>query len=190
MIHLENHGIIIRELRQHRRLSVRKAAALLERSVGWLSEIENGTGTARLTPDEFDRIVTKLDGDQYRSVFKTWAANAKNREKTDKTYDGAVLRYLRKKKNLRLCDAAKLANFSVGYLCKLETGIKPISLLLRQHIMRAYGFSPTSFKNLSSDPVRSLAVPPRYRFDILYRSLSSEQVAEIFKTVTSKKQEE
>jgi transcriptional regulator with XRE-family HTH domain len=190
MIHLENHGIIIRELRTLKDLSVRKAAALLERSVGWLSEIENGSGTARLSPDEFDRVVTALDGDQYRAMFKTWTANSKNRERTDKTYDGAVLKYIRKKKNLRLCEAAKLIGISVGYLCKLEIGLKPVGLQLRQQIMRAYGYSPTSFRNLSTDPVKSKAVPARFRFEILYRTLSAEQVAELFKTVTSKKQEE
>ncbi len=59
---LENHGIIIRELRRMHGLSVRKAAEKLGRSVGWVSEIENRRGTARLTDAEFDRIVTVFDG--------------------------------------------------------------------------------------------------------------------------------
>ena len=78
MSSLENHGIIIRHLRKRNRLSVRKCSDIIGKSIGWLSEIENACGTARLTEDEFDRIVSALGGDKDGAMFKTWVAKHKN----------------------------------------------------------------------------------------------------------------
>ena len=77
MIPLENHGLIIRELRKLQGLSVRKAACRIHRSIGWLSEFENAKGTARLTEAEFDRIVAIFDGSRHKSMFRTCLTNHK-----------------------------------------------------------------------------------------------------------------
>jgi transcriptional regulator with XRE-family HTH domain len=182
---LENHGLIIRELRKLQGLNVRNAALKINRSIGWLSEIENETGTARLTEQEFDRIVTAFDGSRYRPMFKTWVANHKNRERVDKTFDGAVLRHIRIKKGLNLQRASKLTGLSCGYLCNLEKGQKPMTLKLRYQIMKAYGYSPTSFKNLATDPVRSKVVPLEYKFKIWLGSLSQEQAENFYSQTLS-----
>ena len=151
---LENHGLIIRELRRLQGLNVRNAAKKINRSIGWLSEIENGTGTARLTEQEFERIVTALDGSKRRVMFRTWVANIKNQQRINKTFDGAVLRHIRIKKSFSLQKAAELICLSCGYLCKLERGQRPMTLNRRYQIMKAYGYNPKSFKNLATDPVR------------------------------------
>jgi transcriptional regulator with XRE-family HTH domain len=119
-------------------------------------------------------------------MFRTWVANHKNSERTDKTFDGAVLKFIRKKKELNLKTAAALAGVSYGYLCKLECGCRPMTLQLRNRIMTAYGYSPSSFKNLSTDPIRSKTVPREYKFTILKRLLSSEQLEEIYSQALSK----
>ena len=182
---LENHGLILRELRKLQGLSVRKTAEKIERAIGWLSEIENGKGTARLTEIEFDRIVDALDGNKYRAMFKTWVANQKNQDQINKTYDGAVLKFIRIKKRLNLQEAAGLIGISIGYLCKLETGQKPMTVKLRYKMMECYGYNPTSFKNLATDPVRSKAVPLAYKFEILLRTLNAAQVESIYATALS-----
>lgn len=182
----ENHGIIIRELRKLRGWSVRKAALEIHRGIGWLSEIENGTGTARLTEDEFERIVTVMDGHKCRAMFKTWTANHKNQERVDKTFDGAVLKYIRIKKELTLVRASQMMSVSYAHLSKIESGKKPITLALRCKIMSAYGYSPSSFKNLSTDPVRSKAVPALYKLNILLKTFSSEQIESLLQIVLTK----
>ena len=185
MIPLENHGIIIRELRKLHGLNVRDAARRINRSIGWLSEIENGTGTARLTEPEFNRIVNTLDGRKHWPMFRTWVANYKNQERIDKTFDGAVLKHIRIKKGLSLQQGAELIGISRGYLCNLESGLKPMTISLRYKIMKSYGYNPTSFKNLATDPVRSKVVPLAYKFKILLRSLTPEQVESFYSQALS-----
>jgi transcriptional regulator with XRE-family HTH domain len=182
MIPVENHGLIIRELSKLQNLNVREAARKISRSIGWLSEIENGTGTARLTGQEFDRIVAALDGLAHKPMFRTWVANHKNQERIHKTFDGAVLKFIRLKKGFSLQEAANLAGISRSHLCNLETGGRPMTLRLRYRIMKAYGYNPTSFKNLATDPVRSKVVPSAYKFRILLRSMTAEQAEKIFST--------
>lgn len=187
MIPLENHGLIIRELRKLQGLSVRKAAQKLNRGLGWLSEIENCKGTARLTEDEFDRIVTALDGSRHKNMFRTWVASHLHEERINKTFDGAVLKFIRVKKGLDLQRASELAEISRGYLCKLENGSKPMTLQLRYRIMRAYGYNPKSFKNLATDPVRSKVVPLAYKFKIWLSTLTPEQTEAFYlQTLTGK----
>ena len=48
------------------------------------------------------------------------AANHKNAERVDRTFDGAVLKHLRVKKQLRLRDAAMAIGVSASYLSKIE----------------------------------------------------------------------
>jgi transcriptional regulator with XRE-family HTH domain len=177
---MENHGLIIRNLRKLAGLSVRATAKKIGRSTGWLSEIENSRGKARLTEREFERIVALLDGAKHRASFRIWVANHKNRERTVKTFEGAVLKFIRIKKGLGLVAGAKATRLSVGYLSKIETGAKPVTLEMRNRILKAYGYSPSSWKNLATDPVRSKAVPLRYKLDILLNDLSEKEVEAVF----------
>ncbi len=176
----ESWPIILRQIRALKKIGVWETAVLIGRSVGWLSEVENSTGTARLREEEFNRIVTLLDADGYRSMFKTWVANFKNQERHDKTYDGAIMRHIRLKKGLDLRVAAKLVGVSPGYLSRLENGICPVYLAVRQKIMVAYGYSPESFKNFSTDPIKSKAVSAKHKLDILMRKLSPAQAEAVF----------
>lgn len=188
MSQLENHGLIIRQLRLLKGLSVRNAAIHIGKSIGWLSEIENSIGTARLRESEFHRIVDLLDGKDHRPMFRTWVANHKNLSRINHTMDGAVLKFIRKKKELTLIEAATKIGLSAPYVCCLETGRKPINLRLRNKILAAYGYSPASFKNFSTDPARSKVVPKSYKLKILMQTLSSERLEEIFNLTLPKNQ--
>lgn len=171
-----NYGIIIRHLRKQAGLSVQKLARKIGKSAGWVSEIENNTGTSRLSEKEFERVVQLLDGSRHREMFRTWVANHHNAERIDRTYDGAVIKYIRLKKEISLKKAANLTGLSQGYLCKLECGVKPLSAEMRKRLMAAYGYNPSSFKNLSTDPVRSKAVPRVFKLRILLRQMSGAQI--------------
>ena len=175
-----NYGLIIRHLRLQASLSVRIAAKKIEKSIGWLSEIENSRGKARLNEREFNRIVDLLGGKSQSQMFKTWVAIHKNSNRVDRTFDGAVLKFIRRKKAISLACAATLTGLSVGYLSKIERGIRPTNLALRNQIISAYGYSPSSFKNLNTDPVRSKAVPLRFKLEILIRSLTDVQIEALF----------
>ncbi len=177
---MENAGLIIRKLRAMAGMSVQKSAIKIGCSAGWLSEIENGTGTSRIDESEFNRVVDILNGTSYRSMFKTWAATSKNLEKVRRDFDGAILKFIRKKKKLRLSVASELTGYSTRYLSNIENGHKLISQKTRDHIMASYGYSPSSFKNLSTDPIRSKAVPCDYKLAILLRKLNSKQVFQLF----------
>ena len=175
-----NYGLILWHLRQQAKLSVRKMSKKIGRSTGWLSEIENSRGTARLPMSEFERIVKLLDGDQHREMFRTWVANHKNNERADRTFDGAVLKFIRLKRQLSLSKAAAKAGLSVGYLSKIESGFKPVTMEVRKRLMLAYGYSPSSFKNLSTDPVRSKAVPLAFKLRILITHMQEQQIDSLY----------
>jgi transcriptional regulator with XRE-family HTH domain len=177
---MENYGVIIRHLRNLAELDVRAAALKIGKSTGWLSEIENNRGKSRLTEIEFQNIVERLGGTRHRSMFKIWVANQKNRERACTTFEGAVLKHIRTKKKLSLQESAQLCSLSFGYLSKIECGLKPVTLEMRNRILTAYGYSPSSWKNLATDPIRSKAVPRSYKLEILLNQLSEEQIAEIF----------
>jgi transcriptional regulator with XRE-family HTH domain len=178
---MDNYGLIIQHLRTLAGLSVQQTAKKIGKSVGWLSEIENNSGRCRLTENEFNRIIELLDGTKHRAMFKTWIAGFKNRERLDKVFDGAVLKFVRLKKELSLSKASKLTSLSAAQLSKFENGLKPVSLELRNQIMAAYGYSPTSFKNFSTDPVRSKVVPIEFKLTILLNSLEDEQIEQVFR---------
>lgn len=177
---MDNHGIIINRLRIMSGLSVQQVARKIGRSKGWLSEIENNSGRSKITEPIFESIVNILDGNSHRSMFKTWVASAKNKSSNAAFFDGAVLRFIRHKKQLCLTDAAKTTGLSKSQISKIEKGIKQITTTTRNRIMVAYGYNPTSFKNLSSDPVRSKVVPKIYKLEILLKHMSEENINDLF----------
>jgi transcriptional regulator with XRE-family HTH domain len=182
----ENYGMIIRLLRRRCGLSIQNAAEKIGRSAGWLCEVENGAGTCRLTSEEFDRIVELLGGSGERYLFKTWVAGLRNQARVSKIYDGAVLKYIRLKRGLSLTTAARLAGLSKGYLSKLETGGAEVKVERRNELMRVYGYSPSSFKNLSTDPARSAVVPDRFKFQILLQTVSMQNAEQIYQEAIQK----
>jgi transcriptional regulator with XRE-family HTH domain len=174
--------MIIRLLRKRAGFSIHKTANLIRKSAGWLCEIENGQRNSQLSAVDFDRVVEILGGAGERHQFKTWIAGLKNQDRSNKVFDGAVLKFIRIKKGLSLSSGARKIGISKGYLSKLETGAAPISLERRNQIMIAYGYNPSSFKNLSTDPVRSKAVPSRFKFQIMMQQLSAEQAESFFES--------
>ncbi len=177
---MDNYGLIIRHLRKLSKLNVRQAADKIQRSIGWLSEIENSRGTARLTEREFNRIVELLDGNHHKPMFKTWISTQKRSEQSERAFDGAVLKYIRMKKELNLKEASRLSGLSMPQLSKFETGHKLVSLETRNRVMLAYGYSPSSFKNLSTDRIRSRAVPFSFKLEILLKNLPENQIEKVF----------
>ncbi len=163
---MENYGIIIRHLRGLAALSVRECALKIGRSTGWLSEIENQSGTARLSESEFNRIVDALEGRQRRTEFKTWVANQRNEARTIRTFEGAVLKFVRKRKGLTLRQASSRIGMSPSRLSKLETGLRPVTLGIRKKIMLAYSCSPSSFKNFLGSSHRIKVVPVIFKIKI------------------------
>ena len=183
-------GLILRHLRRRIGFSLQKAAALIGKSSGWLSEVENGCGTCRISEDEFNRLVDLLGGSGDRHQFKTWIAAQRNQElRSNRVFDGAVLKHIRVNEGISLKEAAAKLGISKSYLSRLENGACPVSIERRDEMMRAYGYAPSSFKNLSTDPVRSKAVPSRFKFEILLQNLSAEEADRIFQDVLAKHEE-
>lgn len=175
-----NNGVVIRKLRQLQGLSVQQFAKKIGKSRGWVSGVENCIGRCRVSDEELDRIVKLLGAAKHRPMFRTWVANQKNAERVDRSLEGAILKFVRTKKRLRLEDVANAAGLSPCYLSKIENGRKPPPLEIRNRVLLACGYSPASFKNLSTDPVRSKVVPSGYKLNILLKRLSERQIAEVF----------
>lgn len=177
---MNNYGLILKQLRQINGYTLKTAAQAVGKSVGWFSEVENNRGLSKLRPEEFERIVKLFGGDKHRELFKTWVAVERNKDKTDHSLDGPVLKYIRERKMLTLDQASKLVGLSRGYLTNIENGHKLIKFELRNRIMIAYGYSPSSFKNLSTDEKRSKAVPVRYKIDALLNQFEEPDLLTLF----------
>lgn len=181
---MHNYGLILKQLRQLNGDSLKTAAKKIQKSVGWLSEIENGHGHSKLKQIEFERIVKLFGGEKHRELFKTWVALEKTKDKTDRTLDGAVLRHVREKCDLTLIQASEKIGISKRYLSNMENGHKPIKFEMRNRIMRAYGYSPTSFRNLSANEKRSKSVPVRYKINSLLNQLEDMDLQLIFEFIS------
>lgn len=184
---MNHYGVILRKLREISRLPIKEAAKKIERSAGWLSEIENGKGAARIHSQEFERIVTAYGGDAYRKQFGIWVAkqHKPDRSQEEVSYNGAVLKYLRKKAKLTLTEAAKRVSLSKSYLSYLENGVKPLSLELRNRLLGIYGYSPSSFKNFTTEDKRAKNIPIRYKLEILISKMDEPGLERLFLAATS-----
>lgn len=179
---MECSGVILKKLREINKLSLKQAAQKIERSVGWLSEVENNKGHARIKATEFERIVSVYGGQPYRKQFGAWIARSKVAEQKPKglCFDGPILRYLRCRAKLTLEQVAIQTGLSTGYLADLENGNRRIDLELRNRLLGVYGYSPASFKNFSSEDKRAGNIPVRHKLNVILRKLSESDIERIF----------
>jgi len=179
---MEHYGVVLRKLRELNQLSIKEAAKHIKRSAGWLSEIENEKGSARIYPLEFERIVAAYNGEAHRPQFGIWVAKAYKPEPTKKEicFGGSILRYLRKKAQKSLDTASQEVGLSKAYLSYIETGVKPLSLELRNRLVRSYGYSPSSFKNFATEDKRAKNIPVRYKLDLLLKRMDESKIEMVF----------
>jgi len=180
---MDYYGVILRKLRELNHLTVKQAARQIGRSAGWISQIENCKGAARLKESEFERIVAAYNGEPYRKQFGGWITRTKLDEKQDPreiVFDGSILKYLREKADFTLEKAAKKVGISKGHLSALESGRKRLSLELRNKLLQVYGYSPASFKNFTTEDKRAKNIPVRYKLDILLGKLSDNEIEKVF----------
>ena len=180
---MEHQGVVLRKLRLLKGYSIKQASEKVGRGVGWISEIENGRGSSRLTVTDFERAVAAYEGEKYRKQFSLWIANAHKANRGDEfetSYDGAVLKYVRTKAGLTITEAAKQLGLDKGNLSRIEHGIRPLSSELRDRMMRLYGYSPASFKNFASEDKRAKSVPTLFKLEILVNRMSEKAIEALF----------
>ncbi len=178
---MNHYGVILRQLRILNKLPIKEAAARIGKSAGWLSEIESSKGSARIHPQEFERIVAAYGGEAHRKQFGIWAARAHKPESASNevSFGGAVLKYLRKKADMPLDAAAKEVGLSACYLSCIETGSKPLPPPLRDKLMRIYGYSPSSFKNFTTEDKRAKNIPVRYKLAVLLKRMDDPKIEKV-----------
>ena len=174
-LRMNNRGIILLRLRKMNNETLKNVAKRMKKSAGWLSEIEQGRGKARLNDAEFMRIIKIYDGEKHKSKFGSWVTKkTKRHRKTIICVDGAVFRYLRKKKGYSLEEASSLLKVSTSHLCNMEAGKRTINQKWRIKLLRTYGYSEGSFKNFSTADKRSKSIPPEYKLQIILGIMSNE----------------
>ena len=184
---MKDSGVILRKLRELNKLTVKQAAQKTGRSAGWLSEIENGKGAARLTGTEFERLVEVYGGNLYRKQFGLWIAKSRMKVKpAEIEFSGSILKYLRNKVGFTLIEVARELKIAKSYLSMIENGIKPVSVELRNRLLKQYGYSPASFKNFRTEDKRAGNIPTRSKLDLLLRRINEEQVEDVFRFVLQK----
>jgi transcriptional regulator with XRE-family HTH domain len=176
---MENYGVILRKLRELKKLPIKQAAKHLGRSAGWLSEVENGRGNARLSPREFERIVDAFDGEVYRKQFGLWVAKSKSPTSLSSevvNMNGAILKYLRKKAKMTLAQAGEKVGLSGRTISAMELGKRRIKPDLKDQLTRVYGYSPSSFKNFTTEDKRSKSIPAHYKLGILLKKMDETKI--------------
>lgn len=178
-------GVILRKLRQLNSLTIKQASERIGRGAGWISEIENGKGEARIYPAEFERIIAAYNGESYRKQFSIWIANAsKGGVPKHSGYSGAIIKHLRKKSGFTLKGAASKIGITSSYLSYIEVGAKPLSDELKNQLMGVYGYSPTSFRNFATEDKRAKSIPDKFKLDVLLRRLDEDRLRLLFQYAT------
>ncbi len=178
---MNNYGVVLRKLREINQLPLKQAAKHIGKSAGWLSEIENGKGFARIHPQEFERIVAAYSGEAYRKQFGIWIAKAHVPIKSKEIkLDGAILKHLREKAEYTLEEVATETDLSKCYLSYIENGLKPLPAKLKDRLMRLYGYSPSSFKNFATEDKRAKNIPTRYKLTALIKQLDESAIEKVF----------
>lgn len=176
---MENYGVILRKLRELKKLPIKRAANHIGRSAGWLSEVENGRGNARLSSHEFERIVEAYDGEAYRKQFGLWIAKSKKAglsSSEDINLNGAILKYLRQKAKMTIAQAAQKVGLSDRTISAMELGKRTIKPELKDRLTRLYGYSPSSFKNFTTEDKRSKKIPAHYKLNILLKQMDETKI--------------
>lgn len=174
-----NYGVIIRHIRKLNKMSIVEFSQKIGRSHGWLSDVENCNGRCHVEEEEFNRIVELFGAKKLRPMFRTWVANSKKFDHVDRSMEGAVLKFVRTKKEIKLYELARKVGLSPCHLSKIENGHFAPTVELRKKILVACGYSPASFKNLYADEHRSKAVPARFKLEILMKKLKDDQVEQL-----------
>ncbi|MER2513213.1 MAG: helix-turn-helix transcriptional regulator [Nitrosomonas ureae] len=180
---MDHYGVILRKLRELKRLPIKQAAKHIGRSAGWLSEVENGRGYARLRPAEFERIVEAYGGEMYRKHFGLWIAKSKSPTPLDSEnvcLNGAILKYLRKKAKMTLAQAGQSVGLSGRTISAMELGKRTIRPELKDQLTRLYGYSPSSFKNFTTEDKRAKNIPALYKLNLLIHQLDPANIERVF----------
>ena len=184
---MNNYGVVLKRLRKDRGLTIKQASESINRGVGWLSEVENAKGTARINAHEFERIVRAYGAAYEPQKFSGWTTlEAKMNKKRTLQFDGAILKFLRQKAKLSLTQASKILLFGNGYLSDIENGRKSVNLKLRNKIMEVYNYSPSSFKNFNSEDKRAKNIPVKFKLNIVLNHLDEIALGEILEVALQK----
>ncbi len=181
---MTNYGVILKKIRNEKKLSLRQAALKINRGLGWLSEVENNKPRAKITKKEFDRIVHAYGANNDIRKHQL-QINAIHRSNDCRVwYEGAILKHLRKRSNLDLKAAASLIGISLGYLSNLENSHKPIDVELRQKILYAYGYKATSYRNYTNKKSRLSSISVESRMRSLINNLDKQKLEMVFQYAT------
>jgi len=112
---MKNRGATLRRLRELNKLSQRDAAHLVNCSVGWLSGIENDIPTCKITDEKLAELLSKYNYDSYKRDIQGWLSRV-NSHRQEFTFEGATLKYLRKKSGKSLEEVADLVKMSVAQI--------------------------------------------------------------------------
>jgi transcriptional regulator with XRE-family HTH domain len=130
---------------------------------------------ARLSFEEFERIIEAYHGELHRKKIAAWlAAESKSSVKGNVKFDGAISKHLRIKSGHSLIRVARYIGKSKSYLSNLENGRKTISPDIKRELLTVYGYRESSFKNFSPKNERSRAIPARYKLHTLMKSMSED----------------
>lgn len=185
---MKGYGVVLRRLRQLNRLSLKQGAQLMGRSSGWLSQVENERGYARLKPEVFEQAVEVYKGESYRKQFSGWMTTTKlhQHKNTELSFDGSILKYLRIKSGLTLLQVSGKVKLSCAYISSLESGKRPLNKELRDQLIVLYGYSPASFRNFTDESKRAGNIPVQYKIQMLLKNLNQTQLDEVFQFLESK----
>jgi len=177
---MTNYGVILKKIRNEKKLSLRQAAQQINRGLGWLSEVENNKVRARITKKEFDRIIQAYGADDDIRKHQLQINASKRSNECHVWHEGAIIKHLRKRSSLDLKAAAKLIGISLGYLSNLENSRKPIDVQLRQKILCAYGYKASSYRNYTNKKARINSISVESRIRSVINNLDKQKLEMIF----------
>ncbi len=179
---MKNPGVVLQKLRKKNNLKLKEAAKLIGRSVGWLSGIENEAQACRLEELEYQRILRLYNAEDHQKLVHACLSQIRKPDHGGRAiaYDGSILKYLRKKAGKTVIAVASEMECAPSLLSQIENGKRTVRVEMRNHLLRAYGYSPESFKNFYSREKRALNVPARFHLEILLPHLTEQMTLAVF----------
>jgi transcriptional regulator with XRE-family HTH domain len=175
---MNSYGVILVNIMKRNALSYREVSTKVGRSLGWLNQVIKGQ--RELTQAEFCEILNHLNIKNDPKRFASWVASSQRLTQHQVTsFDGAILKFLRQKKGLKLEQVSSKLEISISYLSKIENGQKPVSKTKRDQLLGLYGYSPSSFKNFNTKDKRAESIPPQFKLNILLQGMTQNQVTEV-----------
>ena len=173
---MNHRSVILKKIRQDKKLTLRQAAPVINRSSGWLSEVENNKKRAFIDEKEFKRIISCYQAEADLKRYQLWAATQRKQQNKRNWFEGAIFKHLRKKRGLSLAEASSRLGISKSHLANIEASRKIVTAECKEKIFVAYNYKRSSYYNFTNIESHRNSIDVELRLKSLLSNMKKDQL--------------